>query len=155
MTARRAVNTNRQGANFELQIMKDLDRFGYTTMRSSGSRGAVDVVAIARDEVLLIQAKISNPLLPPKGRKAVTALALHLPAVSVPLVAYRVRGKVCYRLLTGTGPKDWMLWEPEPTREAVCSCGHVKGLHADATGCWWMDMNHSADCKCQGFELEG
>jgi len=153
VTARRAVNTNRQGANFELTVMHDLERYGYTTLRSSGSRGAVDVIGFARDEVLLIQCKISDPLLPPKERKAVNALALHLPQVAVPLVAYRDRGTVCYRLLTGTGPKDWMPWNPEPTRQAVCSCEHVRGIHSGDTGCWWGDELTGLDCQCPGFKL--
>lgn len=150
--ARRAVNTNRQGANFELKIMHDLERYGYTCHRSSGSRGAVDVMAISENRILMIQAKISQPVIPPKERKAVLALADMLRDVAVPLVAYRVGGKVGYRLLAGPGPKDWLLWEPEPVAAALCAfCEHRHGIHQEATGCWF---GEAALCWCAGFQLK-
>lgn len=146
MTPRRAKNTNRQGANFELQIMHDLESYGYTTMRSSGSHGAVDVVAFADGEILLIQAKISQPVIPPRERKAVLRLADMLPEHAVPLVSYRIKGKVMYRLLTGPGPKDFRLWAPEVLPTAVCECGHVHAEHAE-DGCW----SGGYKCLCTGF----
>lgn len=126
--ARRAKNTNRQGANFELQVMKDLEPHGYTSLRSSGSRGKVDVVAVAsadwrpRDEndssnLLFIQCKISNPLISPEERGGLIDLANR--AAALPVVAHRVDGRVHYRRLTGTGPKDWKYWFP-----TWCTCGN-------------------------------
>lgn len=154
--ARRAVNTNRQGANFELKIMHDLQRYGYLALRSSGSRGAVDVVAIGDLTTLVIQAKISKPVISPAERRAVLALAGRMGPSAVPLVAYRVGGKVGYRLLTGPGPKDWTLWEPEPLRYAVCgACGHEHGIHgADSYGgCWESATGGPNSCVCAGFKL--
>lgn len=104
--------------------------FGYTALRSSGSRGAVDVVAVPRAKTLRtplgpiltagttlwIQCKITNPLISPAERAAVTDLAFR--AGGVPLVSYRAQdtttGRVRphFRRLTGTGPKDWVPWEP-------------------------------------------
>jgi hypothetical protein len=134
-----ARNTNRQGAGFELTVMHDLDGcqdrpepcknpqhkgytgHGYTSMRSSGSRGAVDVVAVpalgARyDFILFVQCKITNPRISPAERLAVQDLALR--AGALPLVAHwaadQTTGlmRVHYRQLTGPGPKDWAHWAP-------------------------------------------
>jgi len=122
-----ARNTNRQGANFELRVMADLEEHGYTCLRSSGSRGAVDVVAVTatdwwpKDEsdcsnLLFIQCKITNPVISPKERMAVQDLALR--AGALPLVAHWAKHEdtgrvgVKYRQLTGPGPKDWAHWVP-------------------------------------------
>lgn len=117
---RRARNTNRQGANFELQVMHDLEPHGYSTLRSSGSRGAVDVVAVGpelnhrnwpwTDSLVFIQCKIRNPLIAPYEREAVIGMARR--AGAVPVVAYKVDGRIEYRRLTGTGPRDWVFWFP-------------------------------------------
>lgn len=122
-----ARNTNRQGANFELDVMKDLKARGYTCLRSSGSKGAIDVVAvytgpIAHEwdswgtNVLFIQCKISNPLLPPAERLAVTGLAYY--GRALPIVAYKAEeGRlrpIRYRELIGPGPKEWRAWTPLP-----------------------------------------
>jgi len=125
-----ARNTTRQGANFELKVMHDLEGHGYTCLRSSGSRGAVDVVAIGPLEecpvdvdhycdhrpaaVLFIQCKITNPVIPPYERTAVQDLATR--AGAIPLVAHwaadQTTGlmRVHYRMLTGPGPRDWAHW---------------------------------------------
>ena len=121
-----ARNTNRQGANFELKVMHDLEGHGYTCLRSSGSRGAVDVVAVpalptewrlwGRRYSLFIQCKITNPRISPAERLAVQDLALR--AGAVPLVAHWAADaatglmRVHYRQLTGPGPKDWEHWAP-------------------------------------------
>lgn len=124
-----ARNTTRQGANFELKVMHALEEHGYTCLRSSGSRGAVDVVAVAEGGIdygadnmptshhlLFIQCKITNPVIPPYERNAVQDLATR--AGAVPLVAHWAADettglmRVHYRQLTGPGPKDWAHWAP-------------------------------------------
>ena len=123
-----AKNTTRQGAAFELKVMHALEEHGYTCLRSSGSRGAVDVVAVApllteanwrkwgRQNTLFIQCKITNPVIPPYERIAVQDLALR--AGALPLVAFWAKDsetklmRVHYRQLTGPGPKDWAHWAP-------------------------------------------
>lgn len=133
-----AVNTNRQGAQFELDIMHYLagctcrdaanprhvgwDGFGYDALRSSGSKGAVDVVAVgprpegAAPDILFIQAKITNPVIPPAERIRLLDLALR--ADALPLVAYKVRDmdtgrkRPHFRILTGPGPKEWAIYYP-------------------------------------------
>ena len=122
-----ARNTTRQGANFELKVMHDLEEHGYTCLRSSGSRGAVDVIGVTaidrwfKDEhdcsnLLFIQCKITNPVISPAERMAVQDLALR--AGALPVVAHwavdETTGlkRVHYRQLTGPGPKDWAHWAP-------------------------------------------
>ena len=155
--ARKAVNTNRQGANFELMIMADLERHGYLVHRSSGSRGAVDVMAVGEQYTLVVQAKISKATIAPAERAAVLDLAGRMGPTAVPLTATRVKGAPAYRLLTGPGPKDWMPWEPTTTRHAICAregCEHTHGWHG-ADGCW--DVNNPSSglcsCHCSGFQL--
>jgi hypothetical protein len=150
---RRARNTNRQGAGFELMIMRDLTRYGYIAHRSSGSRGAVDVVAVGAETTLWIQAKITATVIPPEERRSVIDLAERVGASAIPMSAYRDRGVVRYRFLTGYGPADWLPWEPEPLRFALCghtACAHTMGWH-DAHGCW--SAADTAACACPGFRL--
>lgn len=132
-----AQNTNRQGAVFEMDVMHYLTGcaceatrkrpvhigwrgFGYDCLRSSGSRGAVDVVAVWGEiygpRLLFIQCKITKPVVPPGERRRLMDLALR--AGALPLVAHRAKdagvGRVRphFRVLTGPGPKDWAHWEP-------------------------------------------
>lgn len=140
-----ARNTNRQGANFELDVMHYLagtlpDRwgpgFGYTCLRSSGSKGQIDVLAIGSKDVLhngslsepwevhpnllFIQCKITcTPLrvpLSPAARMNLMDLALRAGALA--LTASKAldertgRVRPHFRQLTGPGPKDWLPWEP-------------------------------------------
>lgn len=140
-----AKNTTRQGADFELDVMHYLSGcpceetftrprhvgwsgYGYDCLRSSGSRGAVDIVAVGpatwrpvdetdSSNLLFIQCKITNPVISPGDRNRVQALANR--AGAVPLVAYKAQDietglkRPHFRLLTGPGAKDWCLWEPE------------------------------------------
>lgn len=140
-----ARNTTRQGAGFELTVMHHLSGcqnreepcknpqhsaytgFGYECLRSSGSRGKVDVVAVATTDgkawesvnpprLVFIQCKITNPLIPPAERIGLTDLALR--AGALPVVAHWATDnftglkRVHYRQLTGPGPKDWAPWAP-------------------------------------------
>ena len=123
-----ARNTTRQGANFELAVMHFLEEHGYTCLRSSGSRGAVDVVGVppvpndaawrlwGRQRILFTQCKTTNPVIPPAERIALQDLALR--AGADPLVAFKAldettrRITIKFRRLTGPGPKDWEPWAP-------------------------------------------
>lgn len=143
--ARREKNWNRVGANFELQIMEHLRVRGYDVLRSSGSRGKVDVVGVGDCHLLFVQAKISQPVIPPAERKAVRAMALR--ALAVPLVAYRVSGKVCFRRLTGDGPKAFELFHPEVHGWVRCVCGYQYDDHDSGGG-----LSDSA--LCPGFTID-
>lgn len=147
MTARRAKNTNRQGANFELQIMHDLQRRGYDALRSSGSRGKVDVVAVGDPHLLFIQAKITNPVISPAERQAVRAMAFR--ADAVPLVAYRMSGVVIYRELIGDGPKDWAHFDAHIHPDVKCgTCGLRYDYHRAGSSC---SMPNCKECPCGAF----
>ena len=145
MTARRAKNTNRQGANFELRIMEYLRVRGYDVLRSSGSRGKIDVVAIGDPHILLIQAKLQPTAMPPAERVAVREVAAR--ADAVPIFAYRLPGSVGFRELTGAGPKDWTLFEPITHPNIVCgTCGQryfLHGVQCPQPGC--------KECPCGTF----
>ena len=52
------------GRALEYQIQAELGQFGYTTMRSSGSKGLIDVIAMRQGEYLFIQAKRNGRLDP-------------------------------------------------------------------------------------------
>lgn len=137
-----ARNTTRQGAGFELDVMHYLGGcdcetthqrprhvgwtgFGYECLRSSGSRGKVDVVAVgsvdtmdpwSRPNLLFVQCKITNPVIPPAERVALRELALR--AGAAPVVAHRAKDldtglvRPHFRILTGPGPKEWEPWAP-------------------------------------------
>jgi hypothetical protein len=162
VTARKAKNTNRQGANFELQIMHHLAERGYDVLRSSGSRGKIDVVAVGDVHTLWIQAKVSNPLISPAERRAVIGVARRADiawwrdrltlANAVPLVSYRIKGQVCFRELLGYGPKEWALWEAPTLANAMCGCGHQYSAHARDTGCWQRTENDMS-CGCRDFRF--
>ena len=132
-----------------MSIMADLTRYGYVAHRSSGSHGAVDVVAVGDMVTLVIQAKITAQVIPPYERRAVIGLAARMGPGAVPMSAYRDRGRVRYRVITGPGPKDFMAWDPKPLRYALCSvCEHLHAVHDG--GCWSRD-----GCACEGFVLAG
>lgn len=134
-----AHNTNRQGANFELDVMHYLagcdceinfarprhvgwTGFGYDAGRSSGSRGKVDVWGVPpKDEygkhpMVFVQCKITDPLLSPADRISLINLARR--GGALPIVSFRAKdlasGRIRphFRQLTGYGPKDWLAWEP-------------------------------------------
>lgn len=131
-----AINTTRQGADFELAIMHYLagtmpekwgPGFGYDCLRSSGSRGAIDVIAVGPDDwepvdeadctnLLFIQAKRNKPYLSPADRMRVQNLALR--AGAVPLLSFMAKDETTglvrphFRILNGPGPNDWAPWEP-------------------------------------------
>lgn len=94
--------------------------YGYDFIRSAGSKGKVDLVAVWGEiygpPLLFIQCKISNPLISPAEREGLTDLSRR--ADATPLVAYRAKDittgrlRPHFRLLTGTGPRDWAPWEP-------------------------------------------
>lgn len=129
---RRAVNTAAQGRDLELAVMAYLNAQGWTCMRSAGSRGVVDVVAIPgawSRPWLLVQCKLTDPVISPTERLALTTLAV--PTYALPLVACRADpGKgirveyrkdtamwLSFRELTGPGPKEWREWTPTTYEE--------------------------------------
>lgn len=122
---RRAVNTSAQGRDLELAVMALLRERGWECMRSAGSKGIADVVAIPCSPNLpwlLVQCKLTNPVISPAER--LSLITLSVPCRAVPLVASRGdRGVgtrvqyreatgmwVLFRELAGPGPKEWIPW---------------------------------------------
>lgn len=58
-----ATNYSR-GANFERRVSEHLERYGYVTVRSAGSRSPTDVVAMRHGELVCVQAKTNGRLDP-------------------------------------------------------------------------------------------
>jgi Holliday junction resolvase len=106
------------GRKFEWDIRDALIDDGYDVIRSAGSKGKVDLVAIKPGELLFIQAKI-NGLCPPAERTELLRVSGR--ADALPIVAYKGtegrRRPVRYRLLTGPGPKQFVDWSPDKVAE--------------------------------------
>lgn len=104
---------------------------GWTTMRSAGSKGIADVVAlpdytlqVPGMRLVLVQCKLSNANIGPADRLNLFHLARV--ANALPLVATRAdRGTgtrvqyreatgmwIVFRQLTGAGVRDWHEWLP-------------------------------------------
>jgi Holliday junction resolvase len=63
-----------RGADFERTVKRDLEAKGYFAIRSAGSHGAVDIIAIKKDDAMAVQCKI-NGRLSPADRKQLLAVA--------------------------------------------------------------------------------
>lgn len=87
------------GATFERKVAALLTTDGYLVMRSSGSHGEADLVALKQGQVLLVQCK-SNGRLDPGDWNGLHEVAQRVGAVA--LLAHRpAPGKVVYWRLTG------------------------------------------------------
>jgi Holliday junction resolvase len=107
------VSNYSAGTRIEYLVRDDLQAKGYHVMRSRGSKGAADLVAVGQGCVLFIQCKRGNPQIKPYERAALVRLADRLPVIGVPVVACKpLRQGITYRALTGYGPKDWLPFEP-------------------------------------------
>jgi hypothetical protein len=92
----------RLGRALEYRVRRLLEDAGFVVLRSLGSKSPVDLVAIRRGVLLLVQCKRSGTLAPAEWN---TLYALADSVAAVPLLALMptARGTVFYRL---TGPKD-------------------------------------------------
>lgn len=63
-----------RGKRFEHRVRDDLRKRGYYVIRSAGSKGKIDLVALIDGDVLLIQCKRDGRL-PPAERKELLAIA--------------------------------------------------------------------------------
>lgn len=76
-----------KGRHFEYRVRDFLKGKGYFILRSPRSRGPVDLVALKKGMVLLIQCKVYRRSLSRKERKELVSLAESIGAV--PILAYR------------------------------------------------------------------
>ena len=89
----------RKGASFEYRIKNDLEKNGYYVMRSAGSHGIVDLIALKFGEMLLIQAKSNSLILNYQEWNAVVKLSRDVGGT--PIHALKVGRKLIYRKLHG------------------------------------------------------
>ena len=103
------------GYRFECATRDNLRDDGYEVIRSAGSKGKIDIVAMKSQQLLFVQCKL-NGLCPPSERKEIIRLARLVNAF--PIVAYqykegRAAAEVRYRRLTGSGPHEFEEWNAD------------------------------------------
>lgn len=102
------------GKRVEDKVRDHLRDHGWWTISARSSKGAADIVATSYQRVAFVSVKKANPVISPKERRNLLTLADQLPLIGLPVVATKTdRKPIVYRLLTGTGPKDWVDWTPE------------------------------------------
>jgi Holliday junction resolvase len=89
------MTTNyRRGRALEYRIRDDLRERGYLVVRSAGSKGAVDLMAVGNGDILLVQSK-RDGWAKPSERAALVVLAEQYGALAIiatpgnPGIAYR------------------------------------------------------------------
>lgn len=103
-----------RGANFERRVVKELTAAGYYAMRSAGSRGKVDVVAVWQtwrsrhiyftpEMTMFVQCKLKG-VLPNKDRRELCRVARECSCL--PILASRENGKVVYRVVRPRAKQD-------------------------------------------------
>ena len=101
------------GRRFEYAVKKDLEERGYFCTRSSGSHGAVDIVAIGEYNILLIQCKTGG-VMTKKDKDGLLSAAKH--DCTIPIVAEKgTAGRksiIKYSMLTDSEEREWRWDEP-------------------------------------------
>jgi len=64
-----------KGARLERLARLELERQGYSVIRAAGSKGACDLIALNKHEILLIQVKAEGAIRPSDRRKLAAMLA--------------------------------------------------------------------------------
>lgn len=99
------------GRRVEWAVVHDLTANGYECTRAASSKGVADVIALKPGQALLVNVKRTTPP-GPAERADLLRVAGFIGAV--PLVALKPpRQGIEYRLLTGSGPRDWVPWSPD------------------------------------------
>lgn len=116
------VNHVARGRGAENAVQDELGAYGYDVIRSAGSKGAADLIAIGDGFAVLIQVKLVKAGQPfqmpsPAEREQLRRIAARL-GNAYPVAACRTQGSgsrppvTVYRLLAGPGPRDWISWAP-------------------------------------------
>lgn len=99
-----------RGAYFERSVMKRLSALGFYCVRSAGSHGVFDIVALLRDKTpLMIQCK-TNGRIDPAERQALWLEAVK--ADALPVRARRVNKNTIFDVLN-RDCETWRLFIPE------------------------------------------
>jgi Holliday junction resolvase len=106
------------GAAFENRVGANLQADGYRWIRAAGSKGAADIWAAKPGQLLFVSVKRTKGNIGPAERAALVKLAasIRTPTLeTLPIVAHQPepRKPIRWRLLTGTGPGDWVDWTPD------------------------------------------
>jgi Holliday junction resolvase len=124
-----------RGNYFERRIADDLRHNGYLVWQSRGSKTVVDLVALKRGQVLLIQAK--SGLTQPSHEEWNTLLGHATRVGGIALVADRGgRGVTRYRQITHPhikGRHDWpaQRWTADDAALAAAMARHPAGSNRD------------------------
>lgn len=121
----------RHGADLERAVKTCLQDNGYLlVIKSGGSKGKVDVIALKRGETVLVQCKLSGTI-SPADRTQLRRLALDLGAIPV-LARWVKEGNAARTIgfteLTSMGPAGNRPWTPD---HAITD--EHAAAHADAT----------------------
>jgi len=112
-----ATNYQR-GAAFERKVAKDLEGYGYVTVRSAGSHSPADVIAMHYGYIACVQCKADGRLDPDEWNELweFAQSAGGTPVMAEPCKDGRKTG-IIYRRLTsrkdGKGRQPWAFWTPQ------------------------------------------
>lgn len=112
-----ATNYTR-GAAFERKVAKDLERYGYVTVRSAGSHSPADVIAMHYGTIVCVQCKLDG-YVPTDERNKLWEFAVSAGATPVMAEPHKQGRKtgIIYRRLTsskdGRGRQPWESWTPQ------------------------------------------
>lgn len=114
-----ATNYTR-GATFERKVAKNLEDWGYVTVRSAGSHSPADIVAMHRGSIVCVQCKTNGRLDPDEWNEFFDWCEK---AGAMPVLAAKARvlsGIIYYRLTSrkdGRGRQPLAPWVPQRERE--------------------------------------
>ncbi len=90
-------NLKRKGADFERRVKSFLEKRGYFVVRSAGSKGVADLVALSKNEKLLVTCKKRNYL---SGNEINSLVKKAAEIDGKPIFAYEEGGKIKIKELT-------------------------------------------------------
>lgn len=104
------MSNYRRGADFERQVLKDLEKRGFVAARAAGSHTPSDIYAVQPGRVLFVQCKRDGVLRPLEWNAFYDYCKR---AGAVPLVAYKLTRGIAYMLITGykDGTRTAQPWE--------------------------------------------
>lgn len=110
----------RKGANFEYRTKSDLEKMGYSVVRSAGSHSPADLIAMKHGEIAAIQCKFSG-ILPPREWNELWEWCDNAGVVPVMASKGPWGTGIMYQRLTsrkdGRGRQPLAPWEPQRERE--------------------------------------
>lgn len=115
-----------RGTRAENAVADELGKGGYDIIRSAGSKGAADLVAVHDGVVLFVQVKLGTDdnrfkMPGPAERRELVRIAERATGFAVAACRFPGRGSRPasseYRMLDGPGPKEWESWKPSGRSE--------------------------------------